>query len=192
MEETAQVPGASPPEQPSFQGRRLSLRALTEADSAALFEAVDSSREGLKRRLGWVCGATSVQQESRFIASASEAALSGAGSVWGVFESRSGRLVGVVSLSGLEGLSRLSGWIRSDRRDKGYATEAGRLLLEHGFRRLGLHRFHARIDPANRAFRKVLKKLGFRYEGCLRDHARLNGRWIDQECWGILRSEWRK
>lgn len=38
--------------------------------------------------------------------------------------------------------------------------------------------------------RKVLQSLEFRYEGCLRQDLRLNGRWIDQECWGLLRAEW--
>ncbi|MBI2362306.1 MAG: GNAT family N-acetyltransferase, partial [Elusimicrobia bacterium] len=70
------------------------------------------------------------------------------------------------------------------------ATEAGRLMVDHAFRRMELRRLWARLDPANRAFRHVLKKLGFRYEGCLRADKRLNGRWIDQECWGMLRSDW--
>jgi ribosomal-protein-alanine N-acetyltransferase len=55
-----------------------------------------------------------------------------------------------------------------------------------------LHRLYARIDPANRPSRKVLKKLRFRYEGTLREDKRLNGRWVHQECWGMLRSEWQR
>jgi ribosomal-protein-alanine N-acetyltransferase len=90
------------------------------------------------------------------------------------------------------GQAALGAWVRSDRQDKGYAAEAGRLLVEHAFRKLGLYRIYARIDPANRPFRKVLKKLGFRYEGCLRGDRRLNGRWVDQECWGLLKAEWKR
>ena len=85
--------------------------------------------------------------------------------------------------------ARLGIWIRSERQDKGYGVEATRLVVEHGFRKLGLHRLYARLEPSNRVFRRVLKKLGFRYEGCLRDDKRLNGRWIDQECWGLLKAE---
>ena len=80
------------------------------------------------------------------------------------------------------------GW----RQNKGYGVEAGRLLIAHAFRRESLQKLYARLDPGNRGARKVLQRAGFRYEGCLRREKRLNGRWIDQECWGLLRSEWRK
>ncbi|MDE2293334.1 MAG: GNAT family N-acetyltransferase, partial [Elusimicrobia bacterium] len=118
----------------------------------------------------------------------------GAALVWGAFETKGGGLAGVTALEELSlqdrGHARLALWVRAGRTDRGYATEAGRLAVEHAFRRLELRRLFARLDPSNRAFRHVLKRLGFRYEGCLRADKRLNGRWIDQECWGMLRGDW--
>jgi RimJ/RimL family protein N-acetyltransferase len=89
-------------------------------------------------------------------------------------------------------VAELCGWIASDRLGRGYASEAGRALAERAFKAMGVRRLFARIDPGNRAARQVFQKLGFRYEGCLRREKRLNGRWIDQECWGVLREEWRR
>jgi len=175
-------------------GRRLRLRPLASADAAALAEAVEASRAVLRRRFGWVDGSVGPADSARFIAEQAWAWDSGCACAFGVFELRSRRLVGVASLSSIapQAKAEFSLWIRPQDRDKGYAVEAGRLVTERAFRRLSLHRIHARIDPANRAARKVLQRLGFRYEGCLRADKRLHARWIDQECWGMLRSEWKR
>ncbi|MFH1725147.1 MAG: GNAT family protein [Elusimicrobiota bacterium] len=179
-----------------MQGRRLHLRPLAAADAEALFEAVESSRESLKRRLRWVSEVREASDEARFIAQAEAEAASGDAFTWGAFDNRSEKLVGMTALQGMhkaEGSqARIGAWVRSGRQDKGYAAEAGRLVLEHAFRKAGLHRVYARLDPSNRAFRKVLKRLGFRYEGCLRADKRVNGRWVDQECWGLLKDEWKR
>jgi [ribosomal protein S5]-alanine N-acetyltransferase len=45
---------------------------------------------------------------------------------------------------------------------RGLATEAGRALVTHGFRELGLTRIHAGVNAENTASRRVLEKLGFR------------------------------
>ncbi|OIO04162.1 MAG: hypothetical protein AUJ52_15745 [Elusimicrobia bacterium CG1_02_63_36] len=170
--------------------RRVYLRALTKDDAPALLEAVETSRESLKRRLRWVGDANDLEYFRRFIAAADASSDS---DTWGVFEAKGDRLIGVASLQEMEdpqrGRGRLALWIASDRQDKGIGTEAARCLVDYGIRKRGLHRLFARLDPANRSFRRVLKKIGFRYEGCLRSDRRLNGRWVDQECWGMLKSE---
>jgi len=197
LEQTAADPYApAPAEASELIGRRVRLRTLSDSDAAPLFEAVESSREALKRWFSWVPKAGGAGDEAAFIRTSREEAERGESRGWGVFESRSERLAGVASVGGLappeRGRGRFCVWIRSDRRDRGYATEAGRLLVEHAFRRLNLHRLFARIDPANRGARRVLRKLGFRYEGRLRDDSKINGRWIDTECWGLLKAERRK
>jgi len=176
----------------TMEGRRIHLRLLTREDTDLLFAAVESSREVLKRRLRWVAGVRDAADERRFIDASGQ---DGDASVWGIFDNRSDRLVGVAALDSSEadetGRARLGLWIRAERQDKGYGAEAGRVILDHAFRRAGMHRVFARLDPTNRPFRKVLKKLGLRYEGCLRSDRRLNGRWVDQECWGMLKGEWK-
>ncbi len=178
-----------------LQGRRLVLRLLSEGDGEALFASVDSSREGLKRRLRWVRDVVSVEDSRSFIRACSEARCRGEREDFGVFEARSGVLVGVASLQSLlvvPGLAEFSLWIRADRQSRGYGLEAGRLLIARAFRHDALKKLYSRLHPTNRVARKMLQRAGFRYEGCLRRDKRLNGRWIDQECWGLLRSEWKR
>lgn len=173
----------------TVDGRKVRLRPFAAEDAAALAEAAESSASQLKRRFAWAAEAP--YDAGAFVRRAQERAPTG---VFVVVEPKGDRFAGVASVAEEDpgsGRMRLSGWIRSDRAGRGLATEAGLLLVDHAFKRLGAHRVYARIDPANRAGRRVIRKLGFRYEGCLREDKRLNGRWVDQECWGILKKEWK-
>src|SRR6185312_2045063 len=58
------------------------------------------------------------------------------------------------------------GWrLRRDHWGQGYATEGGRALLEAGFGWLGLHRVFAETMTVNTASRRVMDRIGLRYEG---------------------------
>lgn len=176
--------------------KRLSLRPLTSADAEVLVEALQASREMLRRRLCWVDEAHGVADEETFIRAAAEGRERGSSLVCGVFDRQGGGLLGVAALSPIAtthaSKAELGAWIRVEQQDKGFGAEAARALCEYAFHKLQLHRLYARIDPTNRPSRKVLKSLHFRYEGTLREDKKLNGRWIQQECWGLLRSEWQK
>lgn len=57
------------------------------------------------------------------------------------------------------------GWRLGERyRGRGYATEAGRAWVEHGFDVLGLEAIVSIHEPANVASRAVMDRLGFRFE----------------------------
>ena len=175
-------------------GFRVGLRRLEEGDAEALHGAIGASRASLKRRLRWVASVSALEDCREFIRRSGCAAHRQEELVYGIFEPRGG-LVGVAALQNLlktPGVAELSCWIRAESRGKGCASGAGRLLIELAFRRDGLRRLYARLEPSNRPARKVIQKLGFFYEGRLRQEKRLNGRWVDQECWGLLRSEWKK
>jgi RimJ/RimL family protein N-acetyltransferase len=178
----------------AVEGRRVLIRPLVEADTLALFEAVQASREQLRRRLAWVDAVKGPEDVAAFIRACQQS--EGRSHVFGVLDRQSNALIGVASLERLEtahaSKAQVSGWIRSDQQDRGLGTEALRLVCDHAFSRLGLHRLYARIDPANRPSRKVFKKLRFHYEGSLLEDKKLNGRWVNQECWGLLRSEWQR
>jgi RimJ/RimL family protein N-acetyltransferase len=55
-----------------------------------------------------------------------------------------------------------------ERRGKGYAPRAVRLLAEAGLTRFGFHRIELMCDTANSASRRVAAKAGFTYEGIRR------------------------
>ena len=73
---------------------------------------------------------------------------------------------------------------------KGIMTEAMRAILNYGFTELGLHRVEAIIDIANEPSKALLLKLGFKYEGNLRERYYFRGRFEDEHYFGLLKDEW--
>ena len=82
--------------------------------------------------------------------------------------------------------------IRADQWGKGYATDAARTLISYGFEKLNLHRISAAIGPDNDASIALIRRLGFQYEGRIRDHVHTNGAWRDSLLFSILTDEWVK
>lgn len=74
---------------------------------------------------------------------------------------------------------------------QGIASEIAERLLQFGFAELGAHRIFATSRPANRASWRVLKKVGMRREGHLRQHRWMKGSWHDSYLYAILADEWR-
>jgi ribosomal-protein-alanine N-acetyltransferase len=52
--------------------------------------------------------------------------------------------------------------------------------LDFGFRQLLLHRIEALVNPGNEASAGLLRSVGFKYEGLLRDYGFWKGRFYDQ------------
>ena len=73
---------------------------------------------------------------------------------------------------------------------KGYATEAGMMIIALAFEQLGVHRIEALIEPSNEGSLALVRKAGFTKEGLLRERI-LEERWIDTEVWSLLQQEWR-
>jgi ribosomal-protein-alanine N-acetyltransferase len=100
------------------------------------------------------------------------------------------RVIGFGRL-GLGGVraAKLGYAIKASEWGKGYATEAARLLLDFAFGPLALHRVSAAIGPDNDASIALVKRLGFTYEGRLRDHVFTNGAWRDSLLYSVLAHE---
>lgn len=72
---------------------------------------------------------------------------------------------------------------------QGLATEIALSLANFGFRELGLHRIFATAHPDNTASANVLRKIGMKHEGRLRDHKFVRGTWRDTDVYAFLESE---
>lgn len=107
-------------------------------------------------------------------------------------EEGGGGLVGAVGLI-LElehERAELGYWIGRPYWGRGYATEAARAVIGWGFGALELHRIHASHFPRNPASGRILRKLGMRHEGTLREHVKKWDEYLDLERFGVLRWEW--
>lgn len=73
---------------------------------------------------------------------------------------------------------------------KGYALEALKQMLHYLFDQLNKRRIIASIDPRNESSIKLYEKLGFRKEAHFRESIYLNGEWVDDLVYALLKSEW--
>ncbi|MFL5694803.1 MAG: GNAT family N-acetyltransferase [Ktedonobacteraceae bacterium] len=112
---------------------------------------------------------------------------------WGITLQGEDRLIGSCSLHHFDsGFHRVETGYELNRAlwGKGIMTEAMSAILTYGFTELGLHRIEAIIDIANERSKDLLLKLGFTYEGNLRQRYSFRDRFEDEHYFGLLRDEW--
>ncbi len=128
-----------------------------------------------------------------FIASLEASWQEGSGATFAIALRTSGDLVGCIGLGVKKRFehAELGYWIGVPFWGEGYATEAGRAVLEFGFQNLKLHRIYAAHFVENGASGRVQEKIGMKYEGRFREHYCRWGQWHDADFRGILASEWK-
>lgn len=75
--------------------------------------------------------------------------------------------------------------------NKGYGTEAMRLMLKHGFDNLNLNRIQLRVHANNLRAIRAYEKTGYVHEGRFRQGVFKNGQYDDVLFMSVLRSEWK-
>lgn len=173
-----------------IETKRLVLRPLRANDLDAMFAY--RSRDDVCRYLLHP-PQTRIQVAARIETSRSELTDDGQVLTLGVIERETGAFIGDVVLMwhSREHRSAEIGYVlHPDHAGKGYATEAGAVLLRLGFDDLGLHRMTGRIDARNVASARVLEKLGLRREAHFRENEFLKGEWTDEIVYAALAREW--
>jgi RimJ/RimL family protein N-acetyltransferase len=74
--------------------------------------------------------------------------------------------------------------------NQGYGSEAAKLMLQHGFENLNLHRIYLRVYENNPRAIRSYEKVGYVHEGRMRQAVYKNGKFEDVLLMSVLRSEW--
>jgi ribosomal-protein-alanine N-acetyltransferase len=175
----------------SLQTGRLTLRPYTMADIPAFLPLI-GAREVAATTLR-IPHPYSENQARDFVALAEKDNATGACLRLCIVVRDSGLICGGIGLM-IEPDHRraeLGYWLGAPHWGKGYATEAAREIVRYGFETLDLHRIHACYFAGNEASRRVLEKIGMRYEGCLRAHTLKWGQFLDHVLYGMLAEDWK-
>ena len=81
--------------------------------------------------------------------------------------------------------------LRPDQWGQGLGTEMVTLLLQLGFRELGLHRLWGARSPDNAVSGRLMRKLVMIEEGRIRHHLLVRGAWRDSVVHSIIDDEWK-
>ena len=174
-----------------LQTERLILRPLKESDDAAIFEY--SKNPNVGPNAGWKPHESI--EETREIMKTVFLDKEG---VFGIVLRETGKLfgsIGLVSDAKRENdKARMLGYaIGEEYWGHGYITEAAHALIEFGFNELKLDLISAYCFPFNARSKRVLEKLGLKYEGRLaQSDVRFDGIILDNECFALLAKDYKK
>ncbi|OQS40759.1 MULTISPECIES: GNAT family N-acetyltransferase [Chromobacterium] len=171
----------------------VSLSAPELSDAPALFALINANRDALRPWMPWEPLTRSESDSRAFLQSAAVSRQAGTAYTWLV--SRGGELAGVCDLHSVDASNRhafVGYWL--DRRQVGQGVMQAALtqLLNEAFGPLGLHRVAIDAAAANHRSCAVAQRLGFRFEGVLREYLLLQGRYCDARQYSLLAHEWKQ
>jgi len=113
-----------------------------------------------------------------------------------IHELATDRLVGTCAFSQLDGDNGSALYHitigEKDAWGRGYGTEATRLMLDHAFGTLGLHRIALFVFEFNERAIRAYRRCGFVIEGRARESIYRDGRWWDELAMSVLERDWRQ
>jgi ribosomal-protein-alanine N-acetyltransferase len=95
-------------------------------------------------------------------------------------------LIGQITMGGvmygaLRG-AHIGYWIDRNFANRGFTSQAVKLVTSFGFTQLGLHRIEINVRPENAASCRVAEKAGYILEGGRKAFLHIDGRWRDHLC----------
>ena len=170
-----------------------SLRQLALIDAEELFTVVDANRAWLRRWLPWLDRTRSVEDSRQFIADVMQQAENNRNIQAAIVVD--GRIAGIASYHRIDWQNRctsLGYWIAEAYQGRGLVTASCRVLVDHAFAALNLHRLTITCAPGNLRSRAVARRLGFVHEGRQREAEWLYDHFVDHDIYVQLQPEWEK
>ncbi|OFX53041.1 MAG: GNAT family N-acetyltransferase [Bacteroidetes bacterium GWB2_41_8] len=172
--------------------KRLIIRKLIPSDADDIFEYRSDSEAN--KYQGWI--PTTINDVHHFITHkiSPEINLPGTWVQFAIIKKDDDKLIGDIGIHFLtvdEFQVEIGCTLNKKFQGKGYATEALKATISYLFEQLGKRRIIASIDPRNQPSIKLFERLGFRKEAQFRESILLNGEWVDDLVYALLKDKWR-
>jgi ribosomal-protein-serine acetyltransferase len=165
------------------------LRELADRDAEELHALIERNRSGLARWLRWARDQTPAETLA-FIRQARVGAAARESIQRAVVVD--GRIVGMVGLPRVDRENRcaeIGYWLDEAHRGRGVMTTAVAALVDVAFGDWRLNRVEIRTDVENRPSRALAERLGFHYEGVMRQAYWVGDRYSDDAIYSMLAAE---
>ena len=175
---------------PTLESGRLLLRKLLMRDAQDIYEYCSDTE--VARHVLWTAH-TSVSDSRAYIRYMLRRYRQGEPSSWGIVLKENSKLIGTIGFMWIQpenAAAEVGYSLSRDYWNRGVMTEALRLVLDFGFRELKLNRIEAQHELSNPASGAVMRKVGMRHEGTLRQRLFNKGRYVDVALYAALRSEY--
>jgi ribosomal-protein-alanine N-acetyltransferase len=176
------------PDFPELETERLLLRKIVPGDAPALFAIFSDDKVTRYYDLGTM---THLSQAETMVRRMEKRYKHGQALRWGIVRKEDGAFLGTCGyhLQAVEFKAEIGYELGRPFWHQGYMREALRAMLAYGFEAMHLNRIEALVMPGNEPSARVLRKLGFREEGLLREFVFFKGRFYDMRFFALLRSE---
>lgn len=172
-------------------GDNLFLHLIEMQHAQELYTAVHASRGHLRRWLPWVDAMKTVEDFQPVIHAWLQQYADGRGFQAGI--KKNGVLVGIIGLHDIDWMNRktsLGYWLSEEYTRQGIMTKAIQAVLAIIFNDYQLNRVQIQCGVANYDSQAIPKRLGFRFEGVVRDGEWLYDHYHDLVQYSLLREEW--
>jgi ribosomal-protein-serine acetyltransferase len=170
----------------------ISIVPATIEHASALALLVEANIEHLRAYLPNVAELASAKNAETHLDAASERARKGEIYEWHLFADMA--LCGAIRVKDIDYFDRkakVGYFIGSNFQGKGIVTSSVRAVLGYCFESLNLNRVELRCAAENKQSMRVAERLGFTHEGRLRQDEFLNGSFVDQHVYSLLRDEFK-
>ncbi len=110
-----------------------------------------------------------------------------------IFLKKNDTLIGGITMDNIKRGSSQSAslgyWLAEEFARNGYMTESMNKIIDYGFKELNLSRLEAATLPENEPSRKLLEKVGFKYEGVAQSYLKIYGKWRNHIVYSKLRED---
>ena len=177
-------------------GPRVLLRPYREDDAQQLWEAIDGARAHLAAYMPWVEFYQSPEDAPVQARRLAARWLMREDLTMGIFDRANGHLLGGSGLTRIDWNIRrfeIGYWLRESAVGHGYVTETVQVLTRFAFKQLNANRVLIRMDVGNTRSRAVPERLGFVYEGRLRNELPdVHGQPVDIDIFALLPDEYQR
>ncbi len=170
---------------PTLETERCLLRKIFSTDQQKIFEGLSHPEVIKYYGVSYASfGATKAQMDFY-----NELLSNETGIWWAICQKQNHQFIGACGFNNWMKEHRkaeIGFWLLPEFQQKGYMSEAVKKVIEYGFTEMNLHRIEAIIETGNDNSSKLLRKMGFAYEGTNKECEIKNGRFIDLEVYALL------
>ncbi len=169
------------------------LKVLAQKDAMAMYERTERNRRYLRQWLPWVDAIKGPQDTESFILSTMDLRAVNQGIHYGIWYK--GHLAGTLGNHGINWANRrttIGYWLGEEFQGKGLMTEAVAAYIDQlAFGKWQLNRVEIAAATENKKSRAIPERLGFTFEGIIRQNEWLYDHFVDHAVYGLLSSEWK-
>jgi ribosomal-protein-serine acetyltransferase len=169
----------------------MCLKLMEERHAPEIFAVVDRERTYLREWLPWVDMSTEVEHTLNFIKTSLKQFAGNDGFSAGIWSGD--ELIGGIGTHKIDWLNRrveIGYWIARQFQGRGIVTDACRAVIDHAFQEWKLNRVEIHCAPGNEKSCAIPKRLGFLFEGTLREAQLVNGKYLDISVYAMLARDW--